>query len=107
MSEDAVGATFAALADPTRRFVIETLLREGSASVPSVTAALAMSRQAVAKHMTALHEAGLIERVPGAGRTVRYRLHPGALGPAARWLRDTEATWDARLARLTDAVERP
>ena len=61
---DALGPVFAALADPTRRHVVETLLREGSTSVPALTAALPMTRQAVAKHLAALDEAGLVERAP-------------------------------------------
>ena len=63
---DRVGPVLAALADPTRRHVVETLLREGSTSVPALTASLPMTRQAVAKHLAALDEAGLVERVPGA-----------------------------------------
>lgn len=103
---DAVGAVFAALADPTRRSMVETLLAEGSTSVPVLTATLPMSRQAVAKHLATLDEAGLIERTRGDGREVRYRLRPGALAPASDWLREAEAAWDGRLARLKETVER-
>jgi DNA-binding transcriptional ArsR family regulator len=103
---DDVGAVFAALADPTRRRMVETLLAEGSTSVPALTAALPITRQAVAKHLATLDGAGLIERAPAGGRQVRYRLRPGALSPAADWLRDAEAAWDGRLARLKSAVER-
>jgi DNA-binding transcriptional ArsR family regulator len=104
---DDVGPVFAALADPTRRRMVETLLEEGSTSVPALTAALPITRQAVAKHLATLDGAGLIERAPaGGGRQVRYRLRPGALAPAADWLRDAEAAWDGRLARLKSAVER-
>jgi predicted ArsR family transcriptional regulator len=102
---DAVGPVFAALADPTRRHVVETLLRDGSTSVPTLAAALPITRQAVAKHLTALADAGLIERTPGAGREVRYHLRAGALGPASDWLGATAAAWDRRLTRLKDAME--
>jgi DNA-binding transcriptional ArsR family regulator len=102
---DPVGPVFAALADPTRRWMVETLLREGSTSVPVLSAALPMTRQAVAKHLAALDDAGLLERTPGPRREVRYRLRPGALGPASAWLRGAEAAWEDRLVRLTDAVE--
>jgi DNA-binding transcriptional ArsR family regulator len=102
---DPVGPVFAALADPTRRSVVETLLRDGTTSVPALTGALPISRQAVAKHLAALDSAGLVERAPSAGREVRYRLRAGALSPAAAWLRDAEVAWDDRLARLKDAVE--
>jgi len=107
MSADAIGPVFAALADPTRRHVVETLVREGSTSVPALTSALPISRQAIAKHLAALGDAGLIERADGAGsgREVRYRLRAGALAPASTWLDETAAAWDARLARLKQRVE--
>ena len=102
---DTIGPVFAALADPTRRHVVETLLRDGSTTVPVLAAALPITRQAVAKHLVTLGDAGLIERAPGASREVHYRLRPGALGPANDWLRATAAAWDDRLARLKGAVE--
>jgi len=103
---DRIGPVFAALADPTRRHVVETLVREGSTSVPALTAALPITRQAIAKHLAALGEAGLIERAPdGRGREVRYQLRPGALRPASAWLDETAAAWDGRLARLKKTVE--
>jgi DNA-binding transcriptional ArsR family regulator len=103
---DAVGPVFAALADPTRRRVVETLLRDGTTSVPSLTAVLPISRQAVAKHLATLDDAGLLERAPATGREVRYRLRGQALAPAAAWLQDAEIAWERRLARLKGAVER-
>ena len=105
MSDD-VGPVFAALADPTRRLVLETLLRDGSTSVPALAARLPITRQAVAKHLATLDHAGLIERWPAAGREVHYRLRDGALDGAAAWLRDAEAAWEARLRRLKRTVER-
>lgn len=103
---DEIGPVFAALADPTRRFVVQELLRDGSTTVPALKAALPITRQAVAKHLAALDEAGLIERTPGDGREVRYRLADDALSPAAAWMRDTENAWERRLGRLKEAVER-
>lgn len=105
---DPIGPVFAALADPTRRHVVETLVREGSTSVPALSAALPITRQAIAKHLAALGEAGLIERADGTGtgREVLYRLRPGALRPASAWLDETAAAWDERLARLKRRVER-
>jgi DNA-binding transcriptional ArsR family regulator len=100
-----VGAVFAALADPTRRHVVETLLRDGETTVPALTGELPMSRQAVAKHLAALDEAGLVvgERT---GREVLWRLRPGALRLAASWIGEAEQAWDGRLARLKRTVER-
>jgi DNA-binding transcriptional ArsR family regulator len=102
---DAVGPVFAALADPTRRSVVELLLRERTTSVPALTAALPISRQAVAKHLATLDAAGLVERVPAPGREVRYRLRDDGLSPAAAWLHDADAAWDGRLARLKQSLE--
>jgi DNA-binding transcriptional ArsR family regulator len=84
------GLIFAALADPTRRSMLDTLARGGTTSVPELTAAYPITRQAVAKHLAALDDAGLVERVPGQGREIRYRLADG---------------WGPRLARLKQAVE--
>jgi DNA-binding transcriptional ArsR family regulator len=105
-ASDPVGPVFAALADPTRREMVQTLLHDGTTTVPALAAGLPISRQAVAKHLATLDHAGLVERAPASGREVPYRLRPGALAPAAAWLRDAEAAWDARLARLKNAVER-
>ncbi len=104
---DAIGPVFAALADPTRRHVIETLVRDGSTSVPALSAELPITRQAVAKHLAALGDAGLIERADGRGREVRYPLRAGALDPANDWMTETATAWDDRLLRLKSAVERP
>jgi DNA-binding transcriptional ArsR family regulator len=104
---DEVGRVFAALADPTRRQMVQALLRDRTTTVPALTATLPITRQAVAKHISMLDSAGLIERAPASGREVSYRLRSGALGPAAAWIRDAESAWDERLARLKDAVERP
>jgi DNA-binding transcriptional ArsR family regulator len=104
---DEVGRVFAALSDPTRRHMIEALLREETTSVPALTASLPITRQAVAKHLSALGDAGLVERAPAHGREVHYRLRAGALEEATAWMREAESAWDGRLARLKKAVERP
>ena len=84
------GPIFAALADPTRRAMVDALLRDGTTSVPALTAEFPITRQAVAKHLATLDEAGLVQRVDGPGREVRYQLAEG---------------WDNRLARLKRLVE--
>lgn len=85
--------------------MVQELLRDGTTSVPALTAMLPITRQAVAKHLSMLDDAGLVERAPASGREVHYRLRAGALAPAAAWLRDAEAAWDDRLTRLKGAVE--
>jgi DNA-binding transcriptional ArsR family regulator len=99
-----VGEIFAALADPTRRLMLQELLRAGTTSVPALSAVLPITRQAVAKHLTTLDHAGLVERAPAAGREVRYQLRSGALTPAARWLNEAQQAWDERLGRLKDSL---
>ncbi|HEX8102451.1 MAG TPA: metalloregulator ArsR/SmtB family transcription factor [Solirubrobacteraceae bacterium] len=96
---DAVGAVFAALADPTRRHVVATLARRESATPTGLAAELPMTRQAVAKHLGMLSAAGLVssERV---GRETRYALTPEGLGDAAAWMAEVGAAWDGRLGRL-------
>jgi DNA-binding transcriptional ArsR family regulator len=104
---DQLGLVFGALADPTRREMLGTLMREGSTSVPALTAELPITRQAVAKHLSALSAAGLIEREPTrtGGREVHYRLRPDALAPAASWIAQADAAWTGRLDRLKSSLE--
>lgn len=85
--------------------MLDALMREGSTSVPQLSASLPISRQAVAKHLAALDQAGLLERLPTPGREVRYGLRDGALTPATAWLLEAEASWKGRLGRLKGAVE--
>ncbi len=95
----AAGAVFAALADPTRREIVRTLSEDGASTASTLAAALPISRQAVAKHLVALRDAGLAE-AESVGREVRYRLTPAPFAGAVAWLAATGARWDDRLARL-------
>jgi DNA-binding transcriptional ArsR family regulator len=104
MPDDA-GAVFAALADRNRRFVLETLARRETATATELAAELPVTRQAVAKHLAALDEAGLVSATR-AGRESRYRLTPGPLGDAVTWLASVGAAWDERLGSLRAHVER-
>jgi DNA-binding transcriptional ArsR family regulator len=99
MSPDPVGTTFAALADPTRRHVIGVLSAGEAVSATQLARELPISRQAVAKHLAALAEAGLVES-SRHGRETRYRLTPGPLNDAAAWIDHVGADWDSRLGRL-------
>jgi DNA-binding transcriptional ArsR family regulator len=98
-----VDSVFSALADPTRRSVIETLATGGSATATSLASDLPVSRQAVSKHLCALLDADLVsaERV---GRETRYTLDPAPLTEAARWMADVGGEWDRRLAALSRVV---
>jgi DNA-binding transcriptional ArsR family regulator len=96
---------FAALADPTRRRLVETLALHGSASATALAAELPISRQAVAKHLGALGGAGLV-RSRRAGRETLYELQPQPLDEAAEWIARIGDEWEDRLARLKRLVER-
>ena len=101
-----VAAVFACLADDSRRDVLDVLVRDGRASASAVARDVQISRQAVAKHLGLLAEAGLVtsER---AGREVLYTVQPQPLQDAARWLDRSAASWDRRLAALKSAAEGP
>lgn len=89
---------FAALADPSRRHLLETLARH-EATATELAADLPVTRQAVAKHLAALRAAGLVD-ARRAGRETRYRLTPGPLEEALGWIADVGGAWDSRLAAL-------
>jgi DNA-binding transcriptional ArsR family regulator len=93
------GAVFEALGDPTRREVMRRLAQGGPASATQLAADLPVSRQAVAKHLAALEDAGLVEG-EREGRERRFRLTPAPLSEAAEWMADVGAEWDQRLRRL-------
>lgn len=93
------GPVFAALADPTRRHLVQTLASGGAASPTALAAGLPISRQAVVKHLAALQTAGLVAP-RRAGRENRYALTPEPLADAARWIAAVGGEWDDRLARL-------
>lgn len=96
---------FAALADPTRRALLDRLSAVPSATATELARPLPVSRQAVVKHLQALAEAGLVEGTR-EGREVRYRITPEPLDDATDWLGAIGARWDRRLDRLRTHVER-
>src|SRR5882762_9280376 len=90
---------FAALADPTRRAIIERLLAAGELSVGDVAAPFAISTPAISRHLQVLERAGLIERrIERQWRFVRVRAD--ALTPAESWLSGQRRHWTAALDRL-------
>ena len=80
-----VDRVFDALADPTRRFVLEVLAGRESASQSELAAQVPVTRQAVAKHLSTLHAAGLV-RSERRGRETLYALDTGPLDDAVAWL---------------------
>src|SRR5437764_34051 len=75
--------------------------RTGPATATELAAHLPVTRQAVVKHLDTLRAAGLVDS-NRTGRDVRYGLRPAPLETAAHWMERVGATWDRRLARLSD-----
>lgn len=92
---------FAALADPTRRKLVEWIAKEPQ-SVSALAAQLPISRPAVSQHLKVLKDAGLVsDEARGASRI--YRIDPNGLGPMRRWL---DEQWDRSLANFKQLAER-
>jgi DNA-binding transcriptional ArsR family regulator len=91
---------FHALADPTRRGMVERLSR-GPASVSELAEPLAMSLPAVMQHLQLLEASGLV-RSDKIGRVRTCRIEPKALQTLERWVAQRKASWERRLDRLGD-----
>ncbi|MGW5049632.1 ArsR/SmtB family transcription factor [Actinokineospora sp. NPDC004072] len=98
MSADVLDATFAALADPTRRAIIARLAR-GEATVTELAAPFAMSQPAVSKHLKVLERAGLVSRGRDAQRRP-CRLEARPLRLVAEWLESYRGRWEERFGQL-------
>ncbi len=96
---DPAGAVFGALADPTRRALLAAIADRPEITATQLASELPISRQAVLKHLTALADAGLLDR-RRSGREVRYRMTPAPLSDAVSWISEVGAQWDDRLAGL-------
>ena len=96
-------ATFAALADPTRRAILARLAA-GDASVLELAEPFAMSQPAISKHLKVLERAGLVSRGrEGARRPARIRAKP--LGEANRWLERYRKYWEKNFEALDELLE--
>ena len=96
--------TFSALADPTRRDILQRLWR-GPATISDLAEPYAMSLTGLKKHVRILEEADLVptEKV---GRTRQCRLGPGKLEDAAQWIEMYQSQWERRLDMLEGYLER-
>src|SRR6188508_231108 len=97
---DRLSATFAALADPTRRAIIARLAL-GETTVSELAKPFDMSGPAISKHLKVLENAGLISR----GREAQWRpckIEPQALKDVNEWLEEYRRLWEQRLDRLED-----
>ena len=100
-----VDDVFAALGDPGRRSLVEAVAARGTATATELAAELPVTRQAVAKQLSALADAGLL-RATRAGRETRYAVTPEPLDAAIAWMVEVGARWDDRLGRLERSLER-
>lgn len=99
-----VDSVLTALADPTRRQLLDLLAAHGEATATTLADHLPISRQAVVKHLSVLDDAGLVSGVR-MGREVRYAVRPAALNATARWMAALAADWDRRLATIKRLAE--
>jgi len=90
---------FTALADSTRRNLLQSLVHHGPRTATEFASDASITRQAIVKHLKALEDAGLVvaER---CGREVKYRATTERLAEAVSWLLDAGESWDRRTARL-------
>jgi DNA-binding transcriptional ArsR family regulator len=103
MPVDHLSATFAALADPTRRAILKKLTR-GQKSVSDLAAPFQMTLPAISKHLKVLARAGLIER----SREAQWRpckLRAAPLKRASSWIEQYRQFWEERLERLDDYLQ--
>ena len=102
--DDAVSSVLAALADPTRRRLLDLLAEQDGVTATTLAEQLPVSRQAIVKHLAVLDAAGLV--VGGrVGREVRYSLRPDGLDATKRWMNSLADDWDRRLAAIKRVAE--
>jgi DNA-binding transcriptional ArsR family regulator len=100
MADDALSATFSALADPTRRAILSRLAA-GEATVTELAEPFAVTMPAISKHLKVLERAGLITR----GRSAQWRpcrLDAGPLADVADWVQHYRQFWDGSFDRLDE-----
>ena len=97
--QERLDATFAALADPTRRAILARLASSGQASVTELAEPFAMSQPAISKHLKVLERAGLISRGRDAQRRPS-RLEAEPLAAANEWLERYRQLWEGNFDRL-------
>jgi DNA-binding transcriptional ArsR family regulator len=96
---------FIALADPTRRAILAALAVGGPATATDLAGRLPITRQAIAKHLGLLSEAGLVTAEPGERRRVRYRLRSAPMQVAQQFLAALARDWDGPLDALRSHLD--
>ncbi len=95
---------FHAIADPTRRQLLDLLARSGELPLYAMTDRFPIGRTGISKHLAVLKEAGLVEDRK-VGRESRYRLNAARLREVQEWVAFYEQFWIRRIDRLKDALE--
>src|SRR5262245_6916151 len=104
MTAPADDELWSAIADPSRRRVLDLLVRNGEVSASWLAGHVPFSRQAVSKHLVVLEDVGLVSRRK-QGREVLYQVDPGRLDQATRAMADLAAQWDRRLSAIKRLAE--
>ena len=104
MTTQADDELWSAIADPSRRRVLDLIVSHGDVSASWLASQVPFTRQAVSKHLAVLEEAGLVSRRK-QGREVLYRVDAGRLDQAAQALADLAARWDQRLSAIKRLAE--
>jgi DNA-binding transcriptional ArsR family regulator len=99
-------AVLSALADPTRQQLLAALSEQGPQTASELAAGLPISRQAIAKHLAVLGQAGLVSSAKH-GRDVRFRVQTSGLMRTAAWMEQLAAEWDTRLTDIKRIAEAP
>ena len=101
-AETVAEEVFTALADPSRRAILAALAANGPATATDLAGRLPITRQAIAKHLALLADAGLVAAEPGERRRVRYRLRSAPMQVAQQFLAALARDWDRQLDALKD-----
>jgi DNA-binding transcriptional ArsR family regulator len=96
---------FTALADPSRRAILAALASAGPTTATDLAFRLPITRQAIAKHLALLAEAGLVTAEPGERRRVRYRVRSAPMQVAQQFLAALARDWDGPLDALKDHLD--
>lgn len=97
---------FAALSDPTRRAIVERLVKRGETTAGVLAEPFDMSKPAISRHLKVLEDAGLIERRIEAQWRF-FRVRPEALADASRWVDEHRIFWESALDRLGAELKKP
>ena len=103
MTSVPLDSVFAALADPTRRAIVERLVARGELSAGDIAANFAISFPAISRHLRVLEAAGLVHRRAAKQKRL-IRLRPESLTLAQSWIEQQRAHWHAALDRLEAVI---